>query len=70
LKPRHERKVYYLHPDSESPGCPFRVIPMIRLTGKFLEGFGFYVGEAIHVEYEPGKITITKKEDDNGCQNE
>jgi len=34
--------------------------PVIRIGGRFMEHLGFNIGEPVAVEYEAGKITITK----------
>lgn len=57
MKPKRERKVYYAHYEKNAERHP-----VIRIGGKFLEIFGFRIGESISIEYEPEKITITKKE--------
>lgn len=50
------RKVYYGHYDYEvaSPH------PVIRLRGKYLETFGFKVGDTIEVDLQEGCIMIKK----------
>jgi hypothetical protein len=58
-KPRNLRKVYYAFYDCKRGSCAY---PVIRLGGKFLEEFGFEIGDGVHVLYEAGKITITKLE--------
>ena len=58
MKPRRERKVYYLSYGIDRSTVTY---PMIRLAGKFLHELGFQVGDDIEVVYEPGKITITKQ---------
>lgn len=50
------RKVYYGSYPHNWPSFH----PVIRLGGKYLERLGFDIGTAIKVEFEAGKITITK----------
>ncbi|MCI0706098.1 MAG: type I toxin-antitoxin system SymE family toxin [Ignavibacteriae bacterium] len=50
------RKVYYGHYDREF-GPPH---PMIRLRGRYLETYGFKVGDRINVRLDEGCIIITK----------
>lgn len=38
-------------------GCLY---PVIRISGKYLESFGFQVGDEIEVTFELGQITIRK----------
>lgn len=56
MKPKRTRKVYYTHSVYEDDP-----LPMIRISGKFLERLGFWIGDAIEMEYEPNRITISKK---------
>ena len=53
---RRFRKVYYAHYDHES-GSPH---PVIRLGGKYLEEYGFSIGDTIDVTLEAHRIVITK----------
>ena len=39
--------------------------PMIRISNKFLENFDFRISDSIEINYQPGKITITKLENQN-----
>ena len=40
--------------------------PFIRIANKYLEKYGFHVGDRIEVEYQPDQITIRPlKNDDN-----
>jgi len=50
------RKIYYGYYSTRdlSPH------PVIRLEGKYLENFGFMIGECINVKIEPHKIIITR----------
>jgi hypothetical protein len=50
------QKVYYSYYDFES-GLPH---PLIRLKGKYLESYGFKVGDRIEVQLDVGRITIHK----------
>ena len=52
------RKVYYGYYDNEFGGPH----PVIRLGGKYLEAYGFNVGDTIEVQYEVGRIAITRVE--------
>jgi len=48
------RKVYYL--------CyPNYKVPMIRLSGKYLQQFGLNIGDSIKVDYSSDQIIITKQ---------
>jgi hypothetical protein len=60
-KPRR-RKVYYAFYDHEG-GRPH---PVIRLGGKYLEAFGFKVGDSIDVTLDFGRIVITKVRNPSG----
>ncbi len=50
------RKVYYAFYDYEV-GPPH---PVIRLGGKYLEHWGFHIGDSIEVDLEIGRITIVR----------
>lgn len=50
------RKVYYGHYDYEARSPH----PVIRLGGKYLEEYGFKIGDTIDVTMEPQRIVITK----------
>lgn len=50
------RKVYYAYYDYEY-GPPH---PVIRLGGKYLEAYGFAIGDHIKVTLERHRISITK----------
>ncbi|MBI1805643.1 MAG: type I addiction module toxin, SymE family [Ignavibacteria bacterium] len=50
------RKVYYGYYDREFQ-APH---PLIRLRGKYLEDFGFAIGDKIEVDFQPHCIIITK----------
>lgn len=52
----HLRKVYYGSYDRGSLNSH----PVIRMGGKYLESFGFEIGDAIEVDFQPQRITITK----------
>ncbi len=56
-----KRKVYSAYYDSEW-GNPH---PMIRFGGKYLKRLGFSVGDRIEVEFEVGRILITKPSNGN-----
>jgi hypothetical protein len=56
---RSRRKVYYAYYDREW-GSPH---PVIRLGGKYLQVFGFNIGDAIEVHLDHGRITIVKVQD-------
>jgi len=49
------RKVGYRNYNYE-PTSPH---PLIRLGGKYLEAYGFRIGDAIELQFEHGRITIT-----------
>jgi hypothetical protein len=55
-KTRRIRKVYYAFYD-HAYGPPH---PVIRLGGRYLERFGFKVGDSIDVRLDLGCIVITK----------
>ena len=48
------RKVYYLN-------YPDQKVPMIRLSGKFLNLIGIHIGDRIKVDYSTDQIIITKQ---------
>ncbi len=64
-KMRRLRKVYYAFYDRDY-GPPH---PVIRLGGKYLQKFGFNVGDTIEVNLDMGRITISKAADDGADQN-
>lgn len=47
------RKVYYLN-------YPDKRVPMIRISGKFLNRYGINIGDKIEVDYSEDQITIKK----------
>ena len=53
------RKIYYGYYNTRD----LAPHPVIRLEGKYLEYFGFTIGECIKVKIEPHKIIITKKQE-------
>ncbi|MCI0562702.1 MAG: type I toxin-antitoxin system SymE family toxin [Nitrososphaera sp.] len=55
-KHKRVRKVYYGHYDREY-GPPH---PVIRLGGRYLEEYGFKVGDQINVQFDKGCIVIIK----------
>ncbi|MCH8903556.1 MAG: hypothetical protein IIA45_06555 [Bacteroidetes bacterium] len=55
LKIPRVRVVSYRHYDSNTSPHPF-----IRIGGKYLENFGFDIGDLIVMEIEPDRIAITK----------
>lgn len=50
------RKVYYGYYNNNDSGPH----PVIRLGGKYLEDYGFRVGESINVKIDYSQIVITK----------
>jgi hypothetical protein len=50
------RKVYYGYYNNNDSGPH----PVIRLGGKYLEDYGFRVGECINIKMELNQITIKK----------
>jgi antitoxin component of MazEF toxin-antitoxin module len=58
VNPKQIRKVNY--------GCHSyknaKIHPVIRLAGKYLEGFDFNIGDSIEVSIDKGKISIEKIE--------
>ncbi len=59
---RRLRKVQYAYYDhgSDAPH------PVIRIAGKYLEKFGFRIGDTIEVEIGNGEISISKLSDSVG----
>lgn len=55
-KTTRKRKVYYEYYPTELH-IPH---PLIRISGKYLEHFGFKAGDRIKVEFDMGKIVIEK----------
>lgn len=53
---RMTRKIYYGYYPNGNSGPH----PVIRLAGKYLEGFGFKIGESITVIIDSSQIVITK----------
>ena len=47
------RKVYYLNYND-------KMVPMIRLSGKYLNRYGMNIGDSIKVVYTNNQIVITK----------
>ncbi len=56
LKAPRMRKVYYAYYDYEH-GEPY---PVIRFGGRYLERLGFSIGDPIEVDFDIGRIMITK----------
>ncbi len=50
------RKIQYGHYEDKA-GKPH---PVIRIAGKYLEKFGFRIGDAITVEIEDGRIMVRR----------
>ena len=50
-EPRRTRSVHRHRPD--------RVVPFLRLRGRWLEELGFEAGETVRVETAPGRLVIT-----------
>ena len=63
LRRRKLRKIYYGHYDYERGTNAF--YPVIRIGGKYLAEYGFSIGDAIEVEIQHGRITITKTTREN-----
>jgi hypothetical protein len=59
---KRNMKVYYEHYDNS-----FIPHPLIRLRGKYLQKFGFNVGDTIAVDVDVGQITIRKIRQENSC---
>lgn len=51
---RSTQKVYYEHP----LGAKDRR-PLIRLSGKYLAGLGFNIGDTVSISIKPGRIVIS-----------
>ncbi len=51
---RH-RKVYYAYYDARCEPYPY-----IRLGGRYLQAYGFMIGDTIEVLLDENRITITK----------
>ncbi len=47
------RRVYYLNNND-------KIVPMIRLSGKYLNRYGIHIGDSIKVVYTNNQIVITK----------
>jgi len=56
---------YRRDPGTSSPAPAWRrrrppqVMPLIRLSGKWLDRMGFPIGSALAVEAEPGRLVLT-----------
>lgn len=50
----HKLKIY------QGNGRNYAPVPEIRLKGKWLESFGFSIGDIIQADCKKGQITITK----------
>ena len=59
---RRTRKVQYGYYSSKPIGeyKPAEPHPVIRIAGKYLEKFGFRIGDAITVEIEEGRIMVRR----------
>lgn len=64
MRPQTVRKIYWAWYDHDK-GSPSTCYPVIRLGGKFLEDYGFRVGDLIEVEYQAHKIIITRKQQES-----
>ncbi len=67
IRTKH-RKVQYGHYDSRSPyaGQTEARHPAIRIAGKYLERFGFRIGDAITVEIADGTIMVRRLAEPDG----
>lgn len=61
---RRKRKVYYGHYETRRP-APH---PVIRLNGKYLQEYGFNIGDTIDVEVVQDRIVITKSKDETSSR--
>lgn len=53
---KKKMKIYYLFNNK------FEKVPMIKISNKMLEKFGFRVGDEVEIEYANDKITIKKQD--------
>lgn len=53
MKQKTIRKIGYRAWSKSGP------IPFIPIQGKFLESYGFRLGDKVRVDYSPGRIVIT-----------
>ena len=62
------RKVQYGHYSPKPLGeyKPAKPHPVIRIAGKYLERFGFRIGDAITVEIEDGRIMVRRLAEPDG----
>lgn len=44
--------------DRYYPGTPDRVVPYLRMRGRWLERLGFEVGSAVRVTASPGRLVV------------
>ena len=58
LKNERDLKVYGMS------GHNYKSVPTIMLKGKWLQEFGFEIGDKFHVSCEQGKLVITMPEDE------
>ena len=67
IRTKH-RKVQYGHYGSRSPYAGQAEVrhPAIRIAGKYLERFGFRIGDAITVEIEDGTIMVRRLAEPEG----
>ena len=56
LKNERDLKVYGMS------GHNYKNVPTIMLKGKWLQEFGFGIGDKYHVECKPGQLVITMTE--------
>ena len=40
--------------------CEERVVPALRINGKWLEAHGFHPGDKVRVEYVKGALVVTR----------
>ncbi len=65
---RRTRKVQYGYYSSKPLGeyKPAKPHPVIRISGKYLERFGFRIGDAITVEINDGRIMVRRLAEPSG----
>ena len=51
-------KIYYLFNNK------YERVPMIKISNKMLEKYGFRVGDEVEIEYAEDKITLKKQDSD------
>jgi len=45
---------------SYKPGNYIREVPMIRIANKYLQKYGFQIGDKAEIEYKPNELVIKK----------